>query len=571
MASDPYVTAKFKVWAVVSTDTGDIRFDDIVSVSATFALNSIPTASLIVAVGYNPISKEYATIHSAKAKMQPRDRVVVKLTVTEGVGDTSKLKAGTYTIFDGYFVGIGYQRSSNHANYVLNITHWLDDLNNSSAINGNWFPGVPYDYAQNAAATRLGTTTTGIGAAPAITRAFTTRTNITTDLWGKVIKPLFVKVAGFSGGLVEAADTNLQTNAAAKAALDRMPGVEALGKGYYKPLKFQLKDGGGMNLEGSFAAYFTQTLGTSFAHNSFWSKLITEYAAQFLFAVSPAVKWALPIPFCAGLRWREGGKIISADEYNYASFNSNMSQMIESVTITYPVTSPTNLGSPISPPPNAAQIGYYRPYTTYPDPRETPNTETAKQRRRGLRLFKLTPTWAAQTSPGPTTANYSGTDAVPAVAPANPQKNLPPAGASGAQVVPGTTASAAVRGTIDRFAQQWFITEVLQQRYGELSGPLRFDIAPGSVVKIATPARDRILERAPDNPAEYVVASIMSVSYVINAERATAGTSFAIAHTKTEYEATLSNYSVVAPPLYTATQPGDPDDGWHDGPLADPE
>jgi hypothetical protein len=401
---------------------------------------------------------------------------------------------------------------------------------------------------------------------PAVAEELATHENVTTDLWTNVIKALFLRVAEFSGGLVESGDLELQTNAAAVAALERMPTKEAVDKEYYKPLKFHLNDGGGLNLSGSFTKYFAQTIGTSFAHSSFWSKLITEYAAQFLFAVSPAVKWALPIPFCAGLRWRDGGKIISADEYNYASFNANMSQMIESVTIAYPLQSATNLGSPVDPPADAAALGFYRPYTEYPNPLETPDTETARQRRRGLKLFKMTPTWAAQAGPDTALGFGTTTDAAVSVAPPpEPETELPE------DVKPVEKAYSITKSTIDRFAQQLFITEVLQQRYGELSGPLRFDIAPGSVVKIATPARDRILERSPDNPAEYVVASVMSVSYVINAERATAGTSFAIAHTKTEHEATLSNYSVVAPPLYTANQPGDPNDGWHDGPLADPE
>jgi hypothetical protein len=77
-----------------------------------------------------------------------------------------------------------------------------------------------------------------------------------------------------------------------------------------------------------------------------------------------------------------------------------------------------------------------------------------------------------------------------------------------------------------------------------------------------TPARDTALNNPTADPdEEHVVASVMSVSYVINAERATAGTSFSIAHTKIKSElASNSIYSVSTPPLYS--------EAWHGGPLA---
>jgi hypothetical protein len=124
------------------------------------------------------------------------------------------------------------------------------------------------------------------------------------------------------------------------------------------------------------------------------------------------------------------------------------------------------------------------------------------------------------------------------------------------------------QNVIEDFAKHWYLTEVLQQRVGELSGPVRFDIAPGSIVKIATPIGDKIGTAALD----YVVASVISVSFVINSERATAGTSFTVAHTKTPEEAnSTSNYSTGKPPLYGAN--GDSDDTvtFYGAPLAEPQ
>lgn len=559
MASDePYVSAKFKVWAIVTLQDGDEeRFDDVVAISASFALNTIPTASLTVAVGTNPILDKKATIHSVKSRLTPRDKVVVKLTVFEGSGQTSKfLKGGTYTIFEGFFVGIGYQRSQNHANYVMHLTHWLDDLNNSSAINGDWFPGCPYDLAQTATYEALGKIKAW-QPNPTITTDFVNYDNLTKDLWGAVIKPLFKKLADKGGGLRQDAGGNRTGNTAALAALDRMPGDGE--KNYYTPLAFQIKDDAGRNLSNSIAAYFTTTIGTSFAQNTFWAKLITEYAAQFLFAVSPAVTWALPIPFCAGLRWSAaGGKTITASEYNYANFNSNMAQLIRSVDIAYPVSNRNGLVSHVSP---ALQpyINHFQPCAVYPPNLTAVQKAANVPEPAGLRLFKLPPNWASNTDGSLQGGYNSTTNATPTTEPAPPGGGgtaLPPT------VAPSTAAFNSARDTIGRFAQHWYVTEVLQQRYGEISGALRFDLAPGSVVKIMTPTVDTEFNATAEDPAQYVVASIMSVSYVINAERAVAGTTFAVAHTKLQSEmAPGSVYAVDTPPLY--------DKPWYHGPLAE--
>jgi hypothetical protein len=549
MANEPYASARFKVWAIFETDSGTVRFDDVIAASASFALNTIPTASLVVAVGINAVTGEPATIHEAKARLKARDKATVYLTIFPGAGDTQRLRAGTYVIFEGLFVGIGYQRSHNHANYALNLTHWLDDLNNSSAINGNWCPGVPHDYAQQATYDRIQDVSDSptFAPVPGFTNALCSHNNITSDLWDRVIKGLFLQLAGYSPFRAQNAAPDPNANAAAKAALDKMPGD---GIQYYKPLEFQLGAADSTNISESFAKYFTSTIGSSFVQNSFWAKLITEYAAQCLFAISPAVKWALPIPFCAGLRWQPGGKTIRATEYNYANFNANMNQIIESVEIAFPLSSNTNLSVTTTPPAGFERLSYYRPAAYYP-------TEV-KQDKRGLKLFKTAPIWAANADPSTLVGLRTTVDARTTVKPNPPNgANLP------GDVKDTGTAYRSLQATLAYYAQHMFVTEVLQQRFGELSGPLRFDIAPGSVVKIATPPRDRVDFEEDGDPKEYVIATVMGVSYVINSERATAGTSFTIAHTKTEAEISPDSiYAVDTPPMYKQA--------WQHGPLAEP-
>jgi hypothetical protein len=528
------------------------RFDDIVAMSASFALNTIPTASLIVAVGTKVDGSndpQPATIHKVKKLLEPRDKVVVTLEVLPGSGDTEKLRPGRYVVFDGFYVGIGYQRSTNQANYVLNLVHWLDDLNNSSAINGNWFPNVPFDYAQQAVYDRLENDNikTGVAASPRIARTLATQVNLKKDLWGEVIKPIFLQIGGYTPGGDQSRqpvkDSPLTRNDAAVRALKRMPGAAE----NYVPLTMALTPESN-NFVGSITTYFEKTVGESFAQNSFWGKLIAQYAADFLFAISPAVDWALPIPFCGGVRWVEGGPVIKASEYSYANFGSNVSQVVESVNIYYSAESNTAVGVETAAPDR--KLSFYAMCAEYP-------AKDAITAVRGLKLFKEPPGWAVSTSP----ARGNGWNS-------SDNNALTTAPGGNARLASGFESISAIARKMQplmrQYAKHWYMSEILQQRYGELSGPLRFDIAPGSIVKIETPIRDR--ERETDN--ENLYASVMSVTFAINADKATAGTSFSIAHTRTQEEL-AKDYSTDFAPLYSPVN--DPTGTrWLGGPLAKP-
>jgi hypothetical protein len=225
-----------------------------------------------------------------------------------------------------------------------------------------------------------------------------------------------------------------------------------------------------------------------------------------------------------------------------------MTQIIESVNIFYPID--TKNGVDVTQEERDDTLSYYESCAQYPAADALTNT-------RGLKLFKNPPGWFSGMGATHLSAANSAVGARTTTA---PKAGTPkPVGGP----VPAPQAYEAHKSTLELFAQQWYVNEVLQQRYGELSGPLRFDIAPGSTVKIELPQSDAHKEKKAQNTDEYIVASVMSVSYVINAERATAGTSFAIAHTKTQHENTLADYTVDVPPLY-------PEAEWPGGPLAVP-
>jgi hypothetical protein len=546
---DPYVISKFKLKAKI----GDVEFQDVVSCSATFGLNSIPSCSLVVATGKEIRSGTFATIHTAKERLQPRDKAVVTLALETTDGFTDKMENGEFVIFDGYYAGIGYQRSFNSANYTLHLVHWLDDLNASSMLNGNWFSSAPYDLAQNAAYFALDPNE-GAGTywstVPIIDvkGEIITAAKIKQDLWGEVLKPIFNKIAQWPSPRYQGERAG--TNDAALTALARMPGR---GADFYKPLALDTTGLNSKDVEYAMRAGISKDALEAFAYTTFWSKLVGDYAPQFFFAVAPCVEFALPVPFYAGLS--EPYKKIYADEYGYANFNASMSRILESVDVFfspqpetgYAIGGTTELSTSL-----ASPLGYYPPQVV--------------QNRKGMKLLKDPPAWMTNIVPESMYAGRStGTTARPVGDTMAPQtgESTPPTG----WLPPDKAVTEQRRSSaLTRFAEHWYKTEVLSQRSGELSGKLRFDIGPGSIIAIETPPKDKTKTEwwsFYDKDAMY--ATVNQVSFVINAEKATAGTSFALSHIRTYEEnntATLADCQTCGgqkrPPMFTTAWAGAP-------------
>lgn len=541
----PFAYSRFKLSATI----GGVEFPDVVSISASFGINSIPEATLIVACGRNARTNQPATIHNAKSQLEARAEAVVYLEVISTDGQKDKMPEGKYTIFRGYYVGLGYHRSFQDANYTLHLVHWLDDLNNSSMLNGNWFANAPYDMAQTAVAYALDLTEgdAGLNAIPVPTIDINGTTvnigNISSDFWGKCLKPIFKKVAQWPSPRYQ--DSGGGENDAAIKALDRMPpGATASGadKAQYTPLALDIAGMTSSNIENSIRQSLTKDACESFAYTTFWSKLVGDYGAQFFFVVSPAVDWAMPIPYFGGLR--EPYKKITADEYGYANFNASMQQIIESVDVFYSQLSDCGLAQgPLeagTAPSFALPLGYYPP--------------TVDQNKKGMKLIKEAPGWMTNIVPWSAypirTTGVGGRPPGDTAAPKKGEKAPP-----GQWLPPGDSVKEQQQSeALTRFAEHWYKSEVLAQRYGELSGKLRFDIAPGSTVEIETPARDKSHE---SDPTDSMFATVLKVSYHINGEKATAGTSFVLSHLRTAEENKIETLTKSGrPPLYTQAWKG---------------
>lgn len=608
MSKEPFIRTEFTLTAVFKHRAGgETIFEDIVGMSATFGLNSIPTCTLDVATGLEVRTEKKATIHDVVDKLEPRDRCTVFLTIKSTDGQIDKpiingMEDGKYIVFDGYYAGIGYQRAQNNCTYTIHLVHWLDDLNCSSMLNGDWAQNVPHDLAQVASNIVIADLAGGSGSGarsgtgarmmpmidfkrPDGGGAIVTQANMQRDLWELVIKKIFLGITkmnhprlqcknkqnkGAEPGGADPDGTRADplgrpgdNNSAAVEALKRMPGKVPAKYRARLPLNLTGFDGGDPFVFLSLSAHegLCRMILDGLAYNSMWSKLVGDLAPSFLFAISPSVEYAQAIPFFPGLN--EFHVEITGEEYNYANFNANFANLISSIVIYW---------APQGDSSGAHQGGDRTPVLSYCKPAGSyPAKEGDYDNHWGNILVRDPPAWLANPV---YTQGYTRDSHIYAP---NRSAIFPQAGRPNAEAkmthqqvektykdskddVDGESLN-----VYDRFACHWYKSAILGQRYGELSGKLRFDIAPGSIVKINPP----ITEIGNSNTSMY--GAVVQVSFVINAEQHTAGTSFALSHVRTEKENDIKNptskkhYVGTVPPIYRKLPPGSP---WKGGPLA---
>jgi hypothetical protein len=109
---------------------------------------------------------------------------------------------------------------------------------------------------------------------------------------------------------------------------------------------------------------------------------------------------------------------------------------------------------------------------------------------------------------------------------------------------------------MNAYAQVLYAYEVLKAREGDLSGKLRFDIAPGSSIKIEG-CGEKFLGLS-DDFGDAMFASVLQVDFIIDCETPRASTSFHIAHIRGSDENRLPGTSVERHPLWETVWDGAP-------------
>jgi hypothetical protein len=534
----------------LKAEIAGIEFQDVVQFASSFELNSIPSANLQVAVGQSVDGQKVATIHNAMSKL--KIQVPAKVTLLWKTVDRQNVPSndmdgeGQLTIFDGYATGVGWQRSTTTAAATINLQHWLSDLDYSSALSGHSHPGNPADWSYSSTFRTIGlgaATTSGDrpcwlpNPAGAKGVSYEMLTAPSGDLWDRVIKEWMMSLAAMErdpiderlrgGGAMKGGG-----NAAALKALKRMFSAPALG------LNLDGVADGNAIANGIRAALGRESWRT-WANTTLWGKLVGEFSPAYFFAVVPRVNDALIVPFCGGLQG-EVHRTLQPSEYAQCDLSAFLPRALRAVGIHHPIA--FNAGGHN----NAAGVQVSRSGLAA--------LALAQDKDRdGLIMLKDPPLWLCDpTQP----YNYSYDTTAQAGRKTRGYAIGPPVGTAATKDEAKRDPAATERDNVtvlQRFAEHWFALETLKGRAGELAGRLRFDIAPGSQVKVMMGTSVNL---DVDQLAEPLYGTVTRVSNVINAEMQRAGTSLSLAHLRTEAENNDPDTSVPAPPLYKAAWRG---------------
>lgn len=514
---------------------GDFTFNDVIQYTANWGVNSIPMAALTVATGRRVDTHAPATIHEAASSLTSQLKAEVFLTArirhreraNPGLPSEQRIK-----IFEGKLVGIGWQRTETGGQFQMHLLHWIGDLNYASAISASLHPGSVGNLAYPAVFASVGPENVTPGLTPAASWVpGPSRSSLgpekLSDVWGSVLHPWMTQLAG-DNPLDDATGGGIASNAAAVAALARMaPNPDGV------PLEVDTTDiDGGLLVDGIREAIIGE-YGSNWTNTTLWGKLVGDWAPAYWFSVVPRVEDALVVPVAAGLRG-EPWAVLGDEDYGSANLNAQLQQVLRSVKISYPIQTATGF-DPEGDPLEVAQGTFLGSYS--PDPNAV-----------GMTLVKDAPKWLSDPFVvGRSAELHAGLTGLPIGAAVDQVDAAAPAATTNPEL-----ALTQQKTVANRYAEQWYVIEALKGRVGEVVGKLRFDISPGSNVVVEA-ARDRSAVRP---IAVNVYASVVQISYMINAETKQAATAFTLDHIRTAQENTAAGLSIEKPPLYTTAWRG---------------
>jgi hypothetical protein len=279
----------------------------------------------------------------------------------------------------------------------------------------------------------------------------------------------------------------------------------------------------------------------SMANTTFWDKLVGDLAPRYRFSVIPFPTKAKVVPFIGGLRtpWTPWGPwSIQARDMSMQDTNAHLPRALRAVGLFSGIGDST--GSDLADDVNIQKSigGWYMP-------------QGAKT---GMVLLQNAPKYLSQ-------FNVPAAWAGDALAKEDNKvrgnaHNHPGAGVApnnmGKDVRPGDIQKKA-KTLLDKLAHATYVEEILKNRWGDIHGPLRFDISPGSIIRFEGTSGDN----QPGAAGEANYGAVQRVSYMIDAQHQKATTSFRLTHIRTEAENQSDLTSVARHPLYKNVWSGD--------------
>lgn len=537
-ANDAAVTAGGKVILLVN----DVEIP-VSQISIRYGLNAIPDATIIVALGRDAYTNEKSKIYDQVVSITQMAKIKVKI---EGnLGDWAingnvqwpTAQPGAI-IFTGYVSGLSYRRTSGRISLVINAVNQLFDLAASTAGSVNIVPGSPSNLLLPALTPGPG----GVSAGTADT-IFANNLELESlvDFSEAVLNSIYAlceKDRILTQNVMtwcdpSVADNNLKLvkNERAILALEGDPTAEWLGIYNYKklydnvtyPLKlpsFVLKNA---------VSRLSEQMSSSLASTSLWGILIEVIAAQFGCGVIPLANSAIFAPVLP--MSRKHAIAINPEDYVDFNFSCLSKRPLYGVGV----------------------INNYNWLYTFQVARKAPCVGAAfvpDKNAVGMWLFTQAPAWLD---------GYVNVDPNRGTNPAIVQNlNRPSKTAvSGANAIalPNTRnieeETVAYSEATNQYARMMYAANALNSREGLLVGKLRFDIAPGTTIKVNAAGQfQKQGYPGVDELASSLFGFVARTIIMIDSEQSVASTSFELTNLRTATENESDRFSMTEHPFF---------------------
>ena len=522
-----------------SESGGGVKFK-VSQVTTSFPINGIPQATVMLAVGRDTRNPD------TRAAVHENSKILKSMNVAKVYGsfqgqykpdkDWPDSDGEPFLLFDGYLSGFSYRKLNGKVYAVVNINHWLIDLTMTSVLTDGVHPASPSDLRNYAIGPSSQLQGTGSGGKKG--NAFLLGYEYFDDMLETLDTDLWQSIRTILNGLSEneflsnrfkterqlVELDDISENGRAKKALDRIEGPEYE---FGAALELVVSDS-----DGPIGVKAIDTLAKtsleSIKHNTTWDLLVGSILPMFGLELHPGIDKAIITPSLPAYRdslWR----VVEPNEFISIDTTAAIPKPVRGVMVYGGLAGDTDplLGS------EAVTNGV---------------VGMAGHGTKGSVILIRPPAWLSELSAVPGQASETSGQ--------KEGEDLPTSGNPVPEIKTKTVVDdevlTEVQEIMDKYADMVYVQSVLRGRTGTLTGRLRYDIAPGSHIKIEG-SPEKFLG-GEDELGGAVYAQVNRVTVSINADgpSPSASTAFGLSYVRSEEENADDATSLPEHPYYKA-------------------
>lgn len=521
--------------------------------SMTYGLNAIPVATALIALGRDARTGNDSAIYELNELLQ--QMVEVQVEIRGSLGDWSPAGTngqrkqwpdGTHILFIGYVSGVSYRRSLGRVSLVLNMKNKMVDLTMSSGGSADVVPGAPHDLmlpfgTEGAGAKLVGT------AAGKFTAELPADLNV--DFSKGVLKVLYnlsqenqlqVHKAWCDGLSSTGPEAFTRKNIRAARVIEGVG--DWLGIANYetaagrKSGEYTLAGGGPvttfsklypLQIHQNGREHTAQRMGdvvaASMAGTSMWSMMIGALLPEFGVGIIPIAQSALMAPVLP--MSKNPYKVIPPGEYADFNLKTLSTRPLYGVAVlgNYSTATLAKLATD-----NKQCVGASFVAKAF----------DGSDANDGMWMFVPAPRWMDDWTNYDPDALKGGEGAGVVKLLSKPSHDDTGIDAEAVKRDPDAE-TADWNDVMEQYARMVYAANALRGREGTIVGKLRFDISPGSTILLST--KGDLASAGADKLAVPLYAFVSRVTVSINAEQASANTSFELTNIRNEVENSQSD------------------------------